>query len=143
MPPARRRVRPGEQAAQQRCLRRGRVLVLVQQHNGEFRTQRGGDGGHLGRQPGGRGHLVGELDVAQFCLQLLVANHQRRQLQALCGSGPRQLQGGVHLPARVAGGGGELGVEGLRLVGQRERVNEVGTQLTGELQEALRYGGRP
>ena len=142
MPPASRRIRAGEQPAQQGGLRRGRVLVLVQQHHGELRPQRRRDGRYLGRQSRCRGHLVGELDVAQVGLQLLVAHHEGGQLQALRSSGSRHLQRRVHLSARVAGSGAELRVEGLRMIGKREGVDEVGPEFTGQLQQPLRHRRR-
>jgi len=136
MPPAVAGIRPGEQPAQQRRLCGRGVLVLVEEDDGELAAQRLGHAGHLGGQPGGIGHLVGELDVAQFGLELLVPDDQRGQFQPLVLRDPCFGDGFV-LGAPAAGRCGQGCGEDLRLAGELDGPHQVGPQLPGQVDHPL------
>ncbi len=137
------RVRTGEEPAQQGRLRGRGVLVLVEQHHRELPPQRFRHRRHLRGEAGRGGHLVGELHVAQLGLQLLVPDHQGREFEALGECRLGGLDRRVGLSPRVAGSVLQRGGETAGMVGEPDRVDQVGAQFPGQLQQPLGDRGRP
>ena len=127
-----------EQRRQQRLLRRTRVLVLIQEYDGEARPLGPGHPRRDLREPRSEGHDVAEVEQVPLPLQLGVAIDQGQQLLAGALAG-EHLNGGLGERALAGHGRGQLRPlqQPRALVAHRLRPGEVLGQVAGQLQHRL------
>ncbi len=137
-----RRPRRDEERAQQLELRLGGVLELVEEHRPEPSALGDAHLLDLGGDPGGEGHLVGEVHGVARPLELLVALEDGDDRRALA----QDADDVAHRVGALAGAlalrdGLEGGDDGVEVRGEGRRADEVLGQLSREVDDRGGHGG--